>query len=133
VNQILNLIKGTGRRKSAIATVTLVKGSGKLTINTIPGIDYMQQKADLLFAIQAPLDLFQLKNQYDIVVNVMGGGLVGQTDAIKLAIARALCKIDLAYRGSLKLKGFLTRDARVKERKKYGLKKARKAPQFSKR
>lgn len=133
MNQILNLIKGTGRRKSAIATVTLVKGSGKFTINTIPGIDYMQQKADLLFAIQAPLDLFQLKNQYDIGVTVMGGGLVGQTDAIKLAIARALCKIDLAYRGSLKLKGFLTRDARVKERKKYGLKKARKAPQFSKR
>ena len=133
MNQIFNSTKGTGRRKSAVATVELVRGTGKFTINTIPGIDYMQQKADLLFAIQAPLDLFQLKNQYDIGVNVMGGGLVGQADAITLAIARALCKIDQAYRGSLKLKGLLTRDARVKERKKYGLKKARKAPQFSKR
>lgn len=132
MNQI-NSTKGTGRRKSAVATVELVRGTGKFTINTIPGIDYMQQKADLLFAIQAPLDLFQLKNQYDIEVNVMGGGLVGQADAITLAIARSLCKIDQAYRGSLKLKGLLTRDARVKERKKYGLKKARKAPQFSKR
>lgn len=133
MNQIFNSTKGTGRRKSAVATVELVRGTGKFTINTIPGIDYMQQKADLLFAIQAPLDLFQLKNQYDIEVNVMGGGLVGQADAITLAIARSLCKIDQAYRGSLKLKGLLTRDARVKERKKYGLKKARKAPQFSKR
>jgi small subunit ribosomal protein S9 len=74
VNQTFNSTKGTGRRKSAVATVELVRGTGKFTINTIPGIDYMQQKADLLFAIQAPLDLFQLKNQYDIGVNV---GVVG--------------------------------------------------------
>jgi small subunit ribosomal protein S9 len=73
VNQTFNSTKGTGRRKSAVATVELVRGTGKFTINTIPGIDYMQKKADLLFAIQAPLDLFQLKNQYDIGVNVMVG------------------------------------------------------------
>lgn len=133
MNQIFNLIKGTGRRKSAIATVVLVQGTGQFTINRMSGIDYMQQKTDLLFQIQEPLDLFQLKNQYDIVVKVMGGGLVGQADAIRLAIARALCKVNQTYRGGLKLKGLLTRDARVKERKKYGLKKARKAPQFSKR
>jgi small subunit ribosomal protein S9 len=91
VNQTFNSTKGTGRRKSAVATVELVRGTGKFTINTIPGIDYMQQK-QTYFAIQAPLDLFQLKNQYDIGVNVMGGGLVGQADAITLAIARALVK-----------------------------------------
>lgn len=133
MNQIRNFIRGTGRRKSAVATVILVPGTGKFTINAMAGIDYMQQKKDLIFAIQAPLDMFQLKNQYDICVTVMGGGKTGQANAIKLAVARALCKVDQTYRGSLKLQGLLTRDARVKERKKYGLKKARKAPQFSKR
>lgn len=133
MNQKSNSIQGTGRRKCSIATVQLLPGTGEFTINNMPGIDYMQQKTDLIFTMQAPLDLLLLKNQYNISVKVLGGGLVGQAGAIKLAVARALCKSDDTYRASLKLKGFLTRDARIKERKKYGLKKARKAPQFSKR
>lgn len=133
MNQRSYLIKGTGRRKSSIATVELGPGTGEFTINNMPGIDYMQQKSDLIFAMQEPLDLLVAKNQYNISVKVYGGGLVGQTGAIKLAVARALCKSNETYRASLKLQGLLTRDARIKERKKYGLKKARKAPQFSKR
>jgi small subunit ribosomal protein S9 len=105
VNQTFNSTKGTGRRKSAVATVELVRGTGKLQSILSLVLIICNKKADLLFAIQAPLDLFQLKNQYDIGVNVMGGGFVGQADAT-LAIARALCKIDQAYRGSLKLKGY---------------------------
>ena len=93
----------------------------------------MQQKEDLIFAIQEPLHFLKLKNEFNLIIKVKGGGLVGQVNAIKLGVARALCESNLAYRNSLKLKGFLTRDPRCKERKKYGLKKARKAPQFSKR
>jgi small subunit ribosomal protein S9 len=128
-----NKIIATGRRKSSIATVELVSGSGKFIINNKPGIFYMQENTYLIIQMQSSLDFIQLKNKFDIRINVRGGGLVGQANAIKLAISRALCLVQINYRKSLKLKGFLTRDARVKERKKYGLKKARKAPQFSKR
>jgi small subunit ribosomal protein S9 len=123
----------TGRRKTSIATVQLVRGKGDFKINGISGIEYMQKKADLIFTMQEPLHFLKLINEFDVTIQVKGGGLVGQGNAIKLGIARALCQIDLTYRSPLKLKGFLTRDPRCKERKKYGLKKARKAPQFSKR
>jgi small subunit ribosomal protein S9 len=128
-----NKIIATGRRKSSIATVELVPGSGRFTINNKSGIYYMQENTYLIIQMQSSLDFIKLKNQFDINVNVKGGGLVAQANAIKLGISRALCLFQNNYRKSLKLKGFLTRDARVKERKKYGLKKARKAPQFSKR
>jgi small subunit ribosomal protein S9 len=128
-----NKIIATGRRKSSIATVDLIPGSGKFIINNKSGIFYMQENTYLITKMQSSLDFIQLKNKVDIRINVKGGGLVGQANAIKLAISRALCLFQINYRKSLKLKGFLTRDARVKERKKYGLKKARKAPQFSKR
>lgn len=133
MNQILNPIKGTGRRKCSIARVELLPGTGEFFINNKPGVNYMQENSYLIVQMQAPLDFLKLKEEFNIHVNVNGGGLVGQADAIKLGIARALCTFKPAYRSSLKLKGYLTRDARVKERKKYGLKKARKAPQFSKR
>ena len=128
-----NRITATGRRKSSIATVELVPGTGQFKINNKSGIYYMQENTYLIIQMQSSLDFIQLKNKFDININVKGGGLVGQANAIKLAISRALCLFKNDYRKSLKLKGFLTRDARIKERKKYGLKKARKAPQFSKR
>ena len=131
MNQILNPIKWTGRRKCSIARVELLPGTGEFFINNKPGVNYMQENSYLIVQMQAPLDFLKLKEDFNITINVNGGGLVGQADAIKLA--RALCAFKPAYRNSLKLKGYLTRDARVKERKKYGLKKARKAPQFSKR
>lgn len=123
----------TGRRKSSVATVQLIAGTGVFTINNISGIQYMQEKEDLIFAMQEPLTFLELKKKFDVNIHVKGGGLVGQVNAIKLGIARALCEQNVDYRSPLKTKGFLTRDPRVKERKKYGLKKARKAPQFSKR
>lgn len=128
-----NKIIATGRRKSSIAIVELVPGSGKFIINNKSGIFYMQENNYLIIQMQSSLNFIQLKNKFDININVKGGGLVGQANAIKLGISRALCLFKANYRKSLKLKGFLTRDSRIKERKKYGLKKARKAPQFSKR
>lgn len=128
-----NKIIATGRRKSSIATVELVAGTGRFIINNKSGINYMHENAYLIMQMQSPLNFLELKDRFDINVNVKGGGLVGQASAIKLGISRALCLFKTNYRPSLKLKGFLTRDSRVKERKKYGLKKARKAPQFSKR
>lgn len=128
-----NAVIQTGRHKTSVATVQLVRGTGEFLINGISGIQYMQQKADLIFTMQEPLHFLTLTKNFTITVKVQGGGLVGQVNAIKLGIARALCEVDKTYRSSLKLKGFLTRDPRCKERKKYGLKKARKAPQFSKR
>jgi small subunit ribosomal protein S9 len=125
--------KQTGRRKSSIATVELTPGNGQFMINNISGIQYMQQKEELIFIMQEALTFLELKKKFNVNVYVKGGGLVSQANAIKLGIARALCAVTLEYRSPLKLKGFLTRDPRCKERKKYGLKKARKAPQFSKR
>ena len=125
--------KGTGRRKSAIAEVQLISGTGEFIINKKPGTLYMQENPGLIFKIQAPLELLGLQKDFKTIVKVQGGGIVAQANAIQLGLARALCEVDLNYRSSLKLKGFLTRDSRCKERKKYGLKKARKAPQYSKR
>ncbi|MEM1309733.1 MAG: 30S ribosomal protein S9 [Cyanobacteria bacterium P01_D01_bin.71] len=124
---------GTGRRKSAIARVRLVPGSGELTINGRPGALHLQGNPAYLATVKAPLETLGLENEYDILVNVRGGGLTGHADAIKMGVARALCELDPENRKPLKVEGYLTRDSRSKERKKYGLKKARKAPQFSKR
>jgi len=124
---------GTGRRKSAVARVRLVPGSGQIVINGKPGDLYLQFNAEYLSVAKAPLETLGLENEYDILVNAHGGGLTGQADAVRLGVARALCQLDPDNRKPLKIEGYLTRDPRSKERKKYGLRKARKAPQFSKR
>ncbi|BAZ04010.1 30S ribosomal protein S9 [Calothrix sp. NIES-3974] len=124
---------GTGRRKAAIARVRLVPGSGQLIVNGKPGDLYFQFNANYLGAIKAPLETLGMENDYDILVTAEGGGLTGQSDAVRLGVARALCQLDPNNRPPLKIEGYLTRDPRAKERKKYGLHKARKAPQYSKR
>ena len=124
---------GTGRRKSSIVRVRLVPGNGTLTINGKPGDQYLQYNPTYLNVAKAPLEALGLEAEYDILVNAKGGGLTGQADAIRLGVARALCQLDPDNRKPLKIEGYLTRDARAKERKKYGLRKARKAPQYSKR
>jgi len=124
---------GLGRRKRAVARVSFAPGEGNIIINKIPGEKYLQYNTNYLDIVWAPLKKLNLEAQLDIVVLVNGGGLKGQTEAIQLGIARLICKNDLQNRQILKPLGFLTRDARIKERKKYGLRKARKAPQFSKR
>ena len=124
---------GIGKRKKASATVFLVPGSGTLTINKIPGELYLQYNSDYITNLRTPLKILNIDNQFDIIVFVKGGGLTGQAEAIKLGLARLLCKKDSKNRSILKPYGLLTRDARIKERKKYGLRKARKAPQYSKR
>ena len=124
---------GLGKRKEAVARVFLIPGNGNLIINKVPGNKYLQYNENYLNLIWAPLKELNLAEQFDIVTLVKGGGLTGQAHAIQLGVARQLCKIDNENRALLKPFGFLTRDARIKERKKYGLRKARKAPQFSKR
>jgi small subunit ribosomal protein S9 len=124
---------GLGKRKQAIAQVFLVPGNGEIKINKVPGNEYLQYNDTYLETICAPLNILQLTNQFDIIAFVKGGGLTGQSKAIQLGVARQLCKIDEQYRKSLKPHRLLTRDSRIKERKKYGLRKARKAPQYSKR
>ncbi|MGB3516093.1 MAG: 30S ribosomal protein S9 [Elainellaceae cyanobacterium] len=124
---------GTGRRKSSVARVRLVPGTGQLTINGRPGDLYLQFNPSYLAAAKSPLETLGLENEYDILVNAHGGGLTGQADSIRLGVARALCELDPENRKPLKVEGYLTRDPRRKERKKYGLHKARKAPQYSKR
>ena len=124
---------GTGRRKSSVARVRLVPGNGVLTVNGKPGDLYFQFNAGYLSVAKAPLETLGLENEYDILVKAHGGGLTGQSDSIRLGVARALCQLDPDNRSPLKIEGYLTRDPRAKERKKYGLHKARKAPQFSKR
>ncbi len=124
---------GTGRRKAAIARVRLVPGNGQIVINDRPGEQHLQGNASYLSSVKAPLETLGLEAEYDVLVNVRGGGLTGHADAIRMGVARALCELDPENRKPLKVEGYLTRDPRKKERKKYGLKKARKAPQFSKR
>ena len=124
---------GTGRRKSAVARVRLVPGDGQLIINGRPGDLHLQYNASYLSSAKAPLETLGLDKEYNILVNVRGGGLTGHADAIRRGVARALCQLDPDNRKPLKTEGYLTRDPRCKERKKYGLKTARKAPQFSKR
>jgi len=124
---------GTGRRKTSVARVRLVPGNGAITINGRPGDHYLNFNPAYLAAVKAPLQTLGLADAYDILVNVYGGGLTGQSDAIKQGAARALCGLSPDNRKPLKIEGHLSRDPRAKERRKYGLKKARKAPQFSKR
>ena len=124
---------GTGRRKTSVARVRLVPGKGTITINGRPGDHYLNFNPAYLAAVKAPLQTLGLGEAYDVLVNVHGGGLTGQADAIKQGAARALCELSADNRKPLKIEGHLSRDPRAKERRKYGLKKARKAPQFSKR
>jgi|TARA_B100001142_G_scaffold240136_1_gene238955 small subunit ribosomal protein S9 len=124
---------GIGRRKKSTARVFLKSGDGKIIVNNLPGEKYFQYNTIYIQNILSPLKTFELETKYDIIALTNGGGLTGQSDSIKLGIARLLCKIDSENRSVLKASGYLKRDARIKERKKYGLKKARKAPQFSKR
>ena len=123
---------GTGRRKTAIARVRLLPGEGKVLINKRDINDYFGLET-LKMTVMAPLNLTQTAGRFDVLVNVRGGGLTGQAGAIRHGIARSLIKADADLRPALKKAGFLTRDPRMKERKKYGLKAARRAPQFSKR
>lgn len=123
---------GTGRRKKSVARVILTSGEGEFSINGRPFDDYIPSAAIRLDVLQ-PLELTETINKFDIRVNVHGGGLGGQAGAIRLGIARALMEVNPDLRKILKPAGLITRDSRAKERKKYGLKKARKASQFSKR
>ena len=124
---------GLGRRKKAVARIFLVPGEGQLIINKVSGEKYLQYNTTYLDKIWDPLKKLNLENQYNIIVLAKGGGLTGQTDAIQLGVARLICQINSQHRQILKPFGFLSRDARIKERKKYSLRKARKAPQYSKR
>lgn len=124
---------GVGRRKKAIARVRISSGGENgIIINKVSLDDYFKTDAQK-FIVKQPLELTNTADKYDVIVNVTGGGLTGQAGAIRHGIARALCEADETLRPELKKAGFLTRDPRMKERKKYGLHKARKAPQFSKR
>ncbi|MFD1430676.1 30S ribosomal protein S9 [Lacticaseibacillus mingshuiensis] len=123
---------GTGRRKNSVARVRLVPGSGKITMNGKDVHDYLPYE-NLILDINQPFDITETKGSYDVLVNVNGGGFSGQAGAVRHGISRALLTVGPDFRGPLKRAGMLTRDPRMKERKKYGLKKARKASQFSKR
>ena len=124
---------GLGKRKQAVARVFLVPGEGNLIINKISGDKYLQYNDSYLNLVWSPLEQLSLAKKFDIIALVKGGGLTGQAEAIQLGLTRLLCKMDETNRPILKPFGFLTRDSRIKERKKYGLRKARKAPQYSKR
>jgi len=123
---------GTGRRKSSVARVYLMPGSGKITVNKRDIDDYFGFET-LKLIIRQPLELTDTLGKFDVKVNVFGGGYTGQAGAIRHGVSRALLQADDDFRQALKKAGFLTRDPRMKERKKYGLKGARRAPQFSKR
>ena len=123
---------GTGRRKHSVARVRMYPGTGKITINGRDIDEYFGLET-LKLIVRQPMALTDTLGQFDVVCTVAGGGVSGQAGAIRHGIARALLKVDENYRGTLKAAGYLTRDPRMKERKKYGLKAARRAPQFSKR
>ena len=124
---------GIGKRKQSTARVFLIPGTGNILINKTPGDTYLQYNDTYLRTVWGPLQKLNLEKQFDIIALVNGGGLTGQAQSIQLGVARLLCRMDKENRPILKPFGFLTRDARIKERKKYGLRKARKAPQYSKR
>jgi small subunit ribosomal protein S9 len=127
-----NKYTAIGRRKRSVAKVTLTPGKGNITVNGKDVKDYMPYETLVMDLVQ-PLDLVEQRDKYDIDIVVKGGGFSGQTGAIRLGITRALMLANAEHRPTLKANGMVTRDARIKERKKYGLKKARRAPQFSKR
>ena len=126
------MYQGTGRRKSSVARVRLVPGNGGFVINGRTVEDFFNYET-LRNEIKRPLAVANAENKFDVFVTVEGGGFTGQAGAIRQGLSRALLKVDEDLRGALKKEGFLTRDSRMKERKKYGLKAARRAPQFSKR
>ena len=128
----METINAIGRRKASVARVYVSNGTGKIKVNGREYKEYFPQ-AHISAHVIAPLEELNLLSQYDVKVNVMGGGFRGQSEAVRLAIARALTKINADFRAPLKIKKFLTRDARVVERKKFGKPKARKSFQFSKR
>ena len=123
---------GTGRRKNAIARVWLVPGTGKFSVNGRELEEYFDKKT-LVMIVKQPMELTSTLSSFDVIANVYGGGISGQAGAVRHGISRALVVADSEYRPALKAAGFMTRDPRMKERRKYGLKKARKASQFSKR
>jgi small subunit ribosomal protein S9 len=122
----------TGKRKGSVAKVRLVPGKGDIKVNTRDFNEYFKREAIKMMIIE-PLQLTGTENAYDVIASINGGGLSGQAGALRHGISRALLDVNDEYRSILKKAGFLTRDSRIKERKKYGLKKARKKPQFSKR
>lgn len=124
---------GTGRRKSASARVRITPGSGLITINKIPADEYFENNQSLMWQLSQPFEVVSLSKKYDVEVLVNGGGINGQVDAITLGVSKALIEVNPELRSTLKRAGLLKRDSRVKERKKYGLKGARKKEQFSKR
>ena len=128
----LEVYLGTGRRKSSVARVRIVPGTGKITINDRDIDDFFGLET-LKVVVRQPLVATDTLGKYDVIAKVTGGGFTGQAGAIRHGIARALLQVDGEYRPTLKAAGYLTRDPRMKERKKYGLKAARRAPQFSKR
>lgn len=123
---------GTGRRKSSVARVYMTQGSGEIKVNGVKLEEYLPQEL-LRMVVKSPLALTETDGKYDVLINVYGGGFTGQAGAMRHGISRALLEVNNELRPTLKKAGFLTRDARCKERKKYGLKGARRAPQFSKR
>ena len=127
-----NFYYGTGRRKSAVARTRVYQGSGEILVNGRPFEDYFP-RATLQMIIRQPLELTKMTDKFDIKINVNGGGMAGQAQAVRLGISRALLQFDSELRPPLKKAGFLTRDARIKERKKYGLRGARARFQYSKR
>ncbi len=126
------LTQTTGRRKEAVARVRLRDGTGTITVNSRALEDYFPSPTHRMIIVE-PLKVAGVDEQYDVDVTMHGGGITGQAGALRMAIARSIVEVDPEQRGKLKKAGFLTRDAREKEAKKYGLKKARKAPQYSKR
>lgn len=128
----MEIINAVGRRKNAVARIFLKKGKGNITVN---GKDYKEyfSVVHLLHNITEPLETVNMRNDFDIVINATGGGVKGQAEAVKMGIARALVKLNEELKPALKAKGLLTRDSRMVERKKFGLHKARRATQFSKR
>nr|YP_009551146.1 ribosomal protein S9 [Vischeria sp. ACOI 3415]QAA12083.1 ribosomal protein S9 [Vischeria sp. ACOI 3415] len=127
------LSTGVGRRKSATAFVQIIPGNGEITVNQQPGVNYFHYNSQAVSICRTALEIFESEKSYNLTVVVSGGGLNGQIQAIRLALSKAVSKLDTTKRIKLRSLGLLSRDTRVKERKKYGLKKARKAPQFSKR
>lgn len=127
------MVTSLGRRKESIAKVKLVSGTGKILINKSESKFYTQYHSVYRSIVLNPLENLGLRKSYDLIAQVHGGGVKGQAEAIQLGLARAICLLDPSHKNSLKLRGYLTRNSRSKERRKYGLKKARKASQFSKR
>lgn len=127
------LSTGVGRRKSATSFVQIIPGNGEIIVNQQPGIDYFHFNSQAISICRTALEIFESEKAYNIIIVVSGGGLTGQIQAIRLAVSKAVSKLDINKRVKLRSLGLLSRDTRVKERKKCGLKKARKASQFSKR